>query len=269
MISGKLDLTPLLRRMRATPEILHEQIQKMVLAESRLLVSSSGKIPGLVQVTPPFSNGVKGIAAKKQGEVRVEDDIRKAYGSPSDLWRLIRDAAGRGPADNFWAYMKLKRWEQANQIAMKFTGYQLESFDGGAEHRARRDARTGHVRGGKQPRDKRVFLSPAAARSFEAYIKRKKNQVGLLASSLPSAASALGKITGVPAWVSRHHGPWGRCGITRTRNSLHVTLGLTQRAIADLQRRFGYVLDYRVKAFQRQIPYIKRHALKQARMQVS
>lgn len=270
MITARLDLSPLLRHMKKAPAMIHEELQKRVLDEARLLVSSSGKVPGLVQVMPPNSDGVSGIDAKKQGEAKVESDIRKAYGTPSDLWRLIRDAAGKNVADNFWAYMKLKRWHQANEIALRITGHGLDVFDGGAEHRARRDPTTGRVKGGGQPKDKRVFLAPSQEKSLKAYIKRKKGNVGMLASSLPDAAAPkLGKINGVPAWVSRHRGVWGRCDIRRDATSLHVTLGLTRRAVADLQRRFGYVLRYRVAAFKRQLPYIKRHALKQARMQIS
>lgn len=269
MITGRLDLSTLRRRIKKMPEFMHATIQDKVLSESRLLVSSSGDVPGLVQVTPPFSQGAKGNAAKKQGEAKVESDIRKAYGTPSDLWRLIREKSNRNVADNFWAYMKVGQWHRANDIAQRITGFGLDVFDGGAEHRARRDPRTGRVKGSDSPRNKRIFLAPTQKRSFEAYIKKKKALVGLLASSLPAAASHLGTINGLPSWVSRHRGPWGSCVVDKTRTSLHVTLRLSRRASGDLQRRFGYVLGYRIKAFQRQLPYIKRHALKQARMQIS
>lgn len=270
MFSAKVNTAALTQKLHRANRIVQEEIQARVLNEARLLVSSSGNVPGMVQVTPPFSPGVTGTAGRKQGEAKVESDIRKAYGTPSDLWRLIREASNKNVADNFWAYMKLGRWHQANEIALRFTGHGLDVFDGGATHRARRNPRTGRVIGGDHPRNKTIFLAPTQERSLREYIKKKKANVGLLASSLPAAASSkLGKINGVPAWISRHRGAWGRCDIKKTTTSLHVTLGLTARGGADAQRRFGYVLRYRTAAFKRQLPYIKRHALKQARMRLS
>lgn len=267
MITAKLDLAPLFKKLRDTPALLHAELQSKLTSESRLLVSSSGKIPGMVQVTPPFSDGVKGIAAKKQGEAKVAGDIRKAYGTPGDLWRLIRDRAGQPVADNFWAYMKLGRWHQANAIAQKHTGHGLDVFDAGAEHRRRRNPRTGRVIGGGRPSDKKFFFAPTQKKAFDAYIKRQSKNVGLTASSLPTAAGArLGAISGIPAWVKRHAGRWGMCKVTQTNRSFMVQLGLTSRGGSEMQRRFNAVLGYRLKALQRQLPYIKRAALKKARL---
>ncbi len=267
MITAKLDVSKLIARCRKVPATLHAEIQKSVLSEAALLVSSSSKTPGLVQVTPPFSQSVKGNAAKKQGEAKIETDIRKVYGTPSDLWRLIRDKEGRAAADNFWAYMKLRRWTQANELALRIVGHQLSVFDGGDAHANRRDKTTGRVKGGSQPKDKTIFLNQDQEKSLRAYIRQQQGKVGMLASSIPTAAaSKLGKINGLPSWVSRHRGRWGRCTIQKNSRSMSITLGISGRGVRDLQRRFGYVLGYRVKAFYRQLPYIKRHALKSAGM---
>lgn len=269
MITAKLDLTKLFHKLKAAPGIIHAELQTKIESEARLLVSSSGKIPGLVQVTAP-SQGKANTEAKRRGEAKVEADIRKAYGTPSDLWRLIRDQSNKGTADNFWAYMKLGRWHQANDLALRITGHGLDVFDGGIEHQRRRNPRTGRVIGGEQPRDKRLFLAPTQLKALDAYIKQQQARVGLLASSLPAAAdSKLGKISGVPAWISRHRGRLGVCREQRTKTSYYVTLGLSVPGEKEMVRKFSYVLRYRYDALQRQLPYLKRAALKKARLAVS
>lgn len=269
MISANVDLSKLFRKLKTAPGVIHAELQKKFESEARLLVSSSGKVPGLVQVTAP-SQGKANMEAKKRGEAKVASDIRKAYGTSSDLWRLIRDKAGRGPADNFWAYMKVNRWHDANEIALRLTGHGLDVFDGGAEHQRRRNPRTGRVIGGEQPRNKRVFLAPTQDKILERYIKDQQANVGMLASSLPAAAGdKLGKISGVPQWIARHQGIWGTCRVIEGKDKYLVIVGLTERAGKEMLRQFGYVLKYRYAALERQIPYIKRAALKKSQLTIA
>lgn len=269
MITAKLDLSKLFHKLKVAPGIIHAELAKKFESEARLLVSSSGNVPGLVQVTPP-SQGKANLAAKKRGEAKIASDIRKAYGTASDLWRLIHARAGRPAADNFWAYLKLGRWQQANEIALRLTGHVLDVFDGGTEHHRRRSPRTGRVIGGAQPGNKRVFLSPTQDKVLAAYIKQQQGRVGLLASSLPAAANAkLGKISGVPAWIARHRGRLGVCREQRGKSSYFVIVGLSVRGETEMLRRFQYVLRYRYAALQRQLPYLKRAALKKARLQLA
>jgi hypothetical protein len=269
MITANVDLSRLMRKMKAAPAAIHDELQKKFRDEARLLVSSSGKVPGLIQVTAP-SQGKSNIEANKRGEAKVASDVRKAYGTASDLWRLIKDKEGKGVADNFWAYMKLKRWHQANEIAIRITGKYLDVFDAGREHARRRNPRTGRVIGGEQPRHKNHFLAPTQDKALDSYIKKKQRNVGMLASALYHAASPkLGKINGVPGWILRHKAPWGSCHEIIGTNKYFVIIGLTDRITKDTGRQFGYVLKYRYAAIERQIPYIKRAALKRAQLTIS
>ena len=273
MITAKLDLVPLFKKLRNTPALLHAELQLKLTDEARLLVSSSGKIPGLVQVTPPFggkSGKSKGNAAKKLGEAAVARDIRRVYATPGRIFLELKKVEGGdyAAARAFYAAAKKKKWAEANAILSRFPSLPsfmrqgLQAFDDGAEHDKRRNPRTGRV-GSKVPS---MFI--ADPRWVTRYIKERQKRVGLLASSLPAAAgSRFGKISGVPSWVSRHQGRWGICRVQRSPTSLHMVLGLSRSAGEDLQTRFNSVLSYRIKALNRQLPYIKRAALKKARMQ--
>ena len=241
-------------KVAASPAEVAE-LQTKIESEARLLVSSSGKIPGLVQVTAP-SQGKANTEAKRRGEAKVEADIRKAYGTPSDLWRLIRDQSNKGTADNFWAYMKLGRWHQANDLALRITGHGLDVFDGGIEHQRRRNPRTGRVIGGEQPRDKRLFLAPTQLKALDAYIKQQQARVGLLASGWSAAANALD--VPVAAWIARHGPTTGSVQIDLSGDRMSVIAtnyapGLPAGVRAELKRRLVKAVEYQTNTMERAI----------------
>lgn len=254
MITVRIKTVDLRRQLRRHPEVLNKVMKDKFMSEARLLVSSSGKIPGMVQVTPPFSEGVKGLRGKKQGESAVMRDVWKVYAPPGKTYDLLK-AKNSYAAAAYWRAYKERNWKEMDRILNNILGVSLGKFDGGAEHMRRRNRR-GSITGKPS-----VFIrTPGPVRS---YIRKRQRNVGLLASSLPVAAgSKLGRINGVPAWVSRHTGRWGICDVLK--GGSRVRLGLTRTAGADMQRRFNYVLSYRVKALQRQTPYIIRHAAKVA-----
>lgn len=260
----------LLNQLRAYPRFLAEQGDQIVRNESRLLVSSSGKIPGLVQVTPPHggkSGKARGSAARKLGEAAVARDVRRVYATPGRIFLELKKITGGdyAAARAFYAAAKKKKWDEANAILSRFPALPafmrngLQAFDDGAEHQRRRNPSTGRV-GSKVPS---MFI--ADPKWVTKYIKERQKNVGLLASSLPAAAGAkLGKISGVPAWIARHSGRWGICEVITNATGTRLRLGLTREAGDNLQGRFNEVLHYRLKALERQTPYLLRYAAKQA-----
>jgi hypothetical protein len=256
MLTVRVSTADLRRQLRRHPEVLQKVMKDKFRESARLLVSSSGNVPGMVQVTPPFSPGVRGIKAKKQGEAAVMRDVWKVYAPPGKTYKMIK-AKNAYAAASYWRAYKARNWKEVGKVLNKILGVSLDRFDEGAEHMRRRNRR-GRITGKAS-----VFIrAPGPVRS---YIRKRQRNVGLLASSLPAAAgSKLGRISGIPAWISRHSGRWGTCDLRSTRHGERVRIGLTRTAGADMQRRFNAVLSYRVKALQRQTPYIIRHAAKAA-----
>ena len=252
----------LLHSLRAYPRFIEKQAQGLVEKNTRLLVSSSGKVPGLVQVTPPHSDGVKGNKAKKQGESAVMRDVWQVYATPGKLHEMIKRAGQAQAANAFWSHIKRNEFAKAETILKRVLGKGFDSFDDGAAHMARRN-RQGRV-SGKRPT---VFLRDG--RPVEKYIKRRQRNVGLLAASIPSAYSGrFGPLRGVPSWIARHQRSWASGSMIERRSmrrGLVIRISINGGALnGEMQRRFTYVVGYRNKAMERETPFVIRYAAKQA-----
>lgn len=239
MISCNIDLGSTLKRLRKVPRDAARIMETVIDTDAK------GFVRDVVAITPP-SQGRATIESKKRGEEKIAADIRKVYGTPSDLWRLIRDKAGKNVADNFWAYQKLGRWHQANEIALRITGKHLDAFDGGAAHQSRRNRRTGRVTGGGKIGDKALYLPDnQERRKLKRYIAETKSHVGLLAAGFNPAALKLG--VSLPQWIKRHGDGIGVIDIQRPPGAYSITI--TNRARhgsgADLPRRMQFVLQSR------------------------
>ena len=261
---SKINVQREIQRLRAaTGADYKATMRELMQTEGRLLVSSSGRTPGLVQVTAPHSQSVRGIKARVQGETAVSADINKVYGSPQVLFSLIQ-AQSPGAAKGFWAAVQQQDWTRANDIAERITGKRLREFDDGTEHQSRRNQRTGRVQGkvptyfiAQKPKGSRKIASPWVA----AYIRDKAAKVGTLAAAVVRSAEAeLGKLKGVPEFVRRHAGRGGgTVNLLESKMGYEVTVAnLSPRIQSDLQRKFNYVLGYRLNALQKKLPFIVR-----------
>lgn len=255
-ITCRVNVATIRRILQDFPREAAEHLDPWFEKQVRTLVSSSGKVPGLVQVTPPYGNGMKSIEAKKQGEAAVTRDIWKVYGSPSRVYELLRSYAGGAAAAKWWKLWKTSPLKAADWLESSSPSA-IQSmklgFDGGGEHQKWR-GRNGRVNSEK-PKRIVLFDVPEVRR----YTKERMKFVGLLASSVPSAVgSRFGKLSGVPAWVSRHNSRYGYMQDQRSRGKRTVTLGIRNRAIKEMQRRFSYVLRYREQAMVREMSFVAR-----------
>jgi hypothetical protein len=259
----KINVQREIQRLRAATGADYKAVMRdLMKTEGRLLVSSSGKTPGLVQVTAPHSQSVRGLKARVQGETAVSADINKVYGSPQVLFSLIQ-AQSQGAAKGFWAAVQQQDWTLANDISERITGKRLREFDDGSEHESRRNQRTGRVQGrvpsyfvAQKPKGRST-----AAPWVAAYIKEKAAKVGTLAAAIvKSAESVLGPLKGVPSFVRRHAGKGGgTVNLTESKMGYEVTVAnLNPRMQSDLQRKFNSVLGYRLNALQKKLPFIVR-----------
>lgn len=227
---------------------------------ARALISSSGKVLGLVQMTPPFSQGVKGVAAKKQGEAAVMRDIWKVYATPSRIYEVLAKSAP-WKAKAWYAL-----WKKDKSKSLAFLRANAPAsirslslgFDAGAAHAAAR-GKNGRVKGGY-----RVIVTSSAA--VNRYAKTRQKNVGTLASSVPTAAgSSFGALKGIPKWISSKRSRYGYARRNRSGKKKSVTFGVTNSSVADMQRRFNYALEYRFKAMERELPYVARNLEKRLR----
>lgn len=259
MILAKVSLGRIIPFIRQAPDIARPVMQTFVRDSARALISSSGNVPGLVQVTPP-SQGKANAQAKKIGEAAIMRDVYRVYTTPGEVYKLLR-ALNANAAAAFWMHAKKKQWEQAQLILDRFPSLPsyartLKAFDDGAEHRARRN-RLGRVSG------KKPSMLVADATWILRHIREKQKLVGLLAASIPAAYNGrFGPLKGIPSWISRHTASWAPGFVIERpqKDGSIIAIGMDAGSglNREAQRRFNAVLGYRIKAMQRQLPYIAR-----------
>jgi len=257
MIVANVDVGRLAAVIRRFPPGIVQSMDAIIDQNALLLMSSSGNVPGLVQVTPPFHGGVRGTAAKRAGEGAVESDIRSVYAQPGRIYELIKSYDGERAANGWWWLLKNDPTKARRYLELeapsRLRGLQI-GFDGGAVHRANRNRRTGRVRGGPYG-----LILDQRNTGLNRYIRERKKRVGLLASGWVSDAGKLGQVRGVPAWVARHSANLGEVRRIRRGGAYLVRIENTARyAESDSKRRAQSVLRYRVSALNRQLPYLAR-----------
>lgn len=266
MLFGRVNLGRVTTLLQQAPEVARPVMDGLLRESARNLISSSGNVPGLVQVTPPHSQGKAGVAAKRQGENAVMLDVWKVYATPGKIYELIKARGQPYAAASFWRAFKTKDWKQADAIMTNILGRGFDQWDDGAAHMKRRNKR-GRVKG-KEPS---IYLKyPSRVRG---YISRRKKNVGLLASTIPARYSGrYGPLRGVPSWISRHSSSWasGFMFERKSRGKASIIIGINAGALdREMQRRFNYVLEYRIAAMKRQLPYVAREIEKKIALQLS
>lgn len=262
-ISAELDISRLVTKLKRLPDevdtLMHDELRR----NARLLVSSSGNVPGLVQVTPPNNGQSRGTRARKQGEATLTADIWRVYGTPGNLFALIKGQIDDNSARAFWLYVKKRDWEKVAEITLAAVGLRLQEFDDGAAHRSARARTTGRV-----SKKQRKVIYVADPKWIESYIKEKKANVGLLAAApLAAANSKLGNIRGVPSWIARHRPHWGAVEEGGSSTTRFIEIRIVAPYIATgMVARFHYVLGYRVAAMKREAPFRIRAELKKQQL---
>lgn len=260
---GIKGLPKLLQQIHAYPRFVHDQSLALLRKHARALISSSGSNKGMVQIIPPASmdRSVFGAGAKKQGEAKVQSDIWKVYGTPGDVYRMIK-AKNKQVAAGYWQAVKRKDWAAANGIARRLGVPVLVDFtsDDGAEHKRRR--KDGVVTG----KEKTLYVTDG--RYVRAYIRMKQQLVGMLAAALVNNYDGrFGPLAGVAAWVARHSGSWGTAQIDSFNHGSgpHVRISLNGgRLNSEMQRWFNTALRFRIAVMQREAPHFIRGAAKAA-----
>lgn len=261
MLVADLDVSPLLAKLRKVGALTNQDMKALIRQQAAILIAD--RKTGLIGITPPQNDKLKGSEGKKAGENAILRDVNRVYGSPSKLYDLIKTKS-QPAARAFWAHVQKKRWVEANDIAERTTGHRLREFDDGMEHSKRRNKRTGRVVG-KQPSR---FVPDM--KYVRRYIREKQGNVGSLAAGWYAAGQRGGlAMRGVPSWVQRHTRGMGFAFPLERVDSYSITLGNSTPWGKDdaMRRRMKASLQYRANATRRRLPFLIRYALKQSQLQ--
>lgn len=278
---GIKGMAGLLVQLHAYPHFINAQAQVLMRKNVRLLVSSSGSVPGLLQVTPPFSQGVTGSKAKAQGEMAITKELLGIRGGggrrTGGVFVVMADdlLAKNAKINTGGATVRLFVKKNGDvygcdRALFKPRASTQEMY---AQHQSmrRKDGRV--TEAGGRTRDigrwkfiTQMVVSRSAYLRYERFIHRR---VGMLASSIVAAYNGkYGPLKGVPAWISRHTQSWApgsmiEIPFSSSGRIVRITIGAGSLS-GEMQRRFGYVADYRLRAMQREAPYALRAAAKSA-----
>jgi hypothetical protein len=268
----KINVQREIQRLRAATGADYKAVMRdLMKTEGRLLVSSSGKTPGLVQVTAPFQAGKRGNAAKASGENAISADLL-GYGKSGQRTRgifVVMDAGllAKNHRINSTGTIRLFVKKDGTVYGTDQAHYRPNASvsEMKAHHQSKRGANGRVTKAGAQTRDigrwkfiEQMVVTRAAYLRYEKAVHKK---VGMLAASIVASAEAkLGPLKGVPIWVRRHAAKGGgTVNLSESKLGYEVTVeNSNPRMQSDLQRKFNYVLAYRLNALQKKLPFIVR-----------
>jgi len=279
MIVAKVNLGRLVPLIRQAPAIARPEMRKFVQTSARALVSSSGNVPGLVQVTPPAHSSQKKLVgaaqAKAAGEMAITMDLlgfgRSKHQRTAGVFVVMADdlLAKNAAMAKDGAVVRLFVKKDGTIYGTDRHHYRPHASTGEmyAQHQRMRRKSDGRVRtAGGATRDigrwkfiDQMVVSRSAYLRYERMIHKR---VGMMAAGVVAAYNGrFGPLRGVPAYAKRHTSGWvaGKLIELDAEDGYEVTISLEAGSMnGEMQRRFNYVLSYRFKAMQRQIPFIAR-----------
>ncbi len=202
MLDIQVDTLRLQSAMVMFSKASKKDIRKVVEQQAGILVGH------MIAITPPgkgkgqdFSDsGGIALTAKKQGEAKVESDIRKIFPTSKKkegvLWGMIE--AGH-------------EWRIGNDHKMKLREVATSTADLARIHKIARNPRTGRTR-------KLRGINGAVTRRglLTAYVRSQKKKVGELNAGWLSAARQLKTAKRqTPAWITRHGNKPGGVNISK------------------------------------------------------
>lgn len=159
----------------------------------------------LIAVSAATQSQPFGIDDKSEalGLIATNRDINRVYLTPG---KVYDDLASRpGQAGAFWRAVKSSNWDAAKKIldnsSSRFKGINMDSFDGGAQHRQLRNNQ------GRIPASQKPVMIVKNPSALKAYIGSELKKVGQGKGGWASCAKALGSTRGLPRWITKHNSP--------------------------------------------------------------
>jgi hypothetical protein len=281
IVVHNFDLSGVMKKLNRLNVEAKAPLDALMQETGRLFVSSSGKVPGMVQVIPPSHQGVTGPAAGKHGEMVVRRDISRVYATPGRIYAEIAKTDA-GAAKGFWAAIKdksvttkarsnkaLGRRQDNLSTAQgiirsaggQYNNIQIISFDGGTAHRSARNGL------GRVTKDA-PGLMVSDPKALAHYVKMRVGNVGLLGSVMNQPAELLGA-KGVPRFIKRHGSKFGTAQILSTPRSFYIQFNLASFGEVQYLHRVPYVILYCQNRLERQWPYVKKYIIAQAQLKAA
>lgn len=248
MIKTTFDVSGILAKARRINKITQEDMRGFIRKQMTNAISSSGKVPGVIQITPPFGSR-KGREALQAGKLGVDRDLSGVFqGVKIKGRRTITQAFGR-PLES---PVTVRTKEQHPDVESIYR---------------RRKARQGATGRKLLSRGQRAayYVSKSKLDSLRRKLYRR---VGFAAACWYHAALNAGlQLKGIPAWVKNQSGAPGTATIKQTATNFSIaTRNLCPYGAAlNLHDKARRALDYRMSAMQRELPRFISATLKKAR----
>ncbi len=155
----------------------------------------------LTAVALAFQTQPFGDNSQAAGIAATATDIRRVYATPGQVYNDLDAKAQHG----FWKAVSVRAWDRAKQIlqraARKFSGIQIQPFDGGAAHRQLRNKQ------GRISKSQKPVMIVQDTKKLKNYVDAETKKVGFGKGGWAACAAALGGTRGIPGWVSRQKSP--------------------------------------------------------------
>lgn len=264
MITAHVDFSRGLAKLRRIPPITGQTMQVVISKAAREFISSGGKTPGMVQVTPPASKGVVGKKAELQGRGAINRDVNLIYATAAAAFESIKQHDAELAA-LFWMHIQEGDFDRAESVLQFASDGKLRSARVVASATAAIHA---NLKRGKRriAPGQRFVQVVKSAKSIEQIKRGLYARVGLLAAGFNPAAQRLG--ISLPRWIARHGNSFGRVTVTANPSMFYITIANSARHASanDMARRMRYVADYRLRAIERQMPFLVRKIAREARL---
>jgi len=241
------DIAPLLGQIKRASELMERDVDDMIRGVATRSIFNTGRIPGVINITPPFSGDTKGKAGLAAGKASIDRDTGGIFsGVTLKHQRAITHVFGK-PVNT--PIIVPTKELKPNVKAI---------YD---ERNARRR--------GKRLRRGQKAAHYVDINKLNAVRAKLYQRIGWACAAWYQAAITTGLAPrGVPAWVKRHSAAPGVGSISVGKGAFSVTLisSLDYNDALGMESKMARVMGYQENALKRQMPYLVRAALKKAGM---
>lgn len=207
--------------------------EKVFRSYAKSVVSNPRQGTGLLQITPPGSQGMFGLAARRQGERAIERDLSRIF-TPVHL---------KNKREERWP-LEFMRNIHEDSFRHKVPGRPIP--------------RGNMTRHGSGP----FYVD---RRKFRQLARELNQRIGRLSAGWLPAARALG--AAVPAWIARHGGGRGSVRLD-FRGGLHecemIAYANPGAPVSEVERRIPYAINYSAKGAERALEFLLQRASRSA-----
>lgn len=257
MNAGELNINPFLEKLGKLAEITGDDLKHVMKQEATLAIfNTNPKVPGVINITPPFHQKAKDSAsALLSAQKSIDRDLSgvfmpvtiKGERTIPHLFGNTSPNVGRKPP---YVVKTKERWPDVGAIYKQ----RWESKNVNRNKRMTRGQRSLYY----------VDANKLSIERREAYAV-----IGLACACWWVAAQQAGlNPRGVPVWIKRHTAAFGAGDIDITETSIRITLSssLGYNQALSMQSKMAWVLKIREGALERRLPHVLAAAVRKAKL---